>query len=170
MNESLIIARVLHILFGVFWAGTIMFNAIYLGPSLRDAGPDGAKVMGGLMKRRFVDVMPSVALVNVLSGLYLYWRASVGFQPSYLGSPVGMAYGLGMVAAIVGLLVGVGVIRPALLRIAALGPTLATAAPADTNAILGQMQGLRVRAGKAGDAVAWLLGLTVVTMAVARYL
>ena len=75
MDMPLILARVLHISMGVFWAGTIVFNAIFLSPSMRDAGPDGAKVAAGLMKRRFLDVMPIVALTSILSGLYLLWRA-----------------------------------------------------------------------------------------------
>lgn len=170
MDASLITARLLHVLLGVFWAGTLMFNAIFLGPSVRDAGPDGAKVMAGLMKRRFLDIMPVVALLNVLSGYYLYWRASAGFAPAYMRSTPGMAYGLGAVAATVAFLIGVGIMRPSMLRAASLSQSAASAAPADRDRAMGEVQALRMRAGKAGQAVAWLLGATTAVMAVARYL
>ena len=170
MEPIFITARVLHVVCSVFWAGTLTFNAIFLAPSVREAGPDGAKVMAGLMKRRFLDVMPVVALVSILSGTYLYWHASAGFTSAYMRSSVGMAYGTGMVAAIIGFLIGVGVLRPAMLRMGPLAHAAASSAPAEKEKMMAELLGLRMRAATAGQVVAWLLGSTTVVMAVARYL
>ena len=81
MGATFMIARVLHVCLGVFWVGVMVFIAAFLGPALRDAGPDGAKVFGALLRRRMLDIIPVVALLNILSGLYLYWRVSGGFSP-----------------------------------------------------------------------------------------
>ena len=58
MDLLLLTARLLHVVLGVFWAGALIFTAVFLLPSIRDAGPDGAKVAAGLMRRRFLDVLP----------------------------------------------------------------------------------------------------------------
>lgn len=169
MDPMMLLARALHILLGVFWAGSLIFNAVYLLPAIRDAGPEGAKVAAGLMQRRFLDVMPWVAVITVLSGFYLYWRAGAG-SPAFFGSRPGMVYGVGGVLSVVALALGLGVMRPSMLRAAALTRGAAAAAPADRDAALAAAQGLRARAAGTARWVAWLLGATVLTMAIARYL
>lgn len=169
MDLILVVMRLIHVGLGVFWVGTMVFNAIFLGPSVRDAGPDGAKVMGGLMRRRFMDVMPAVAILNILSGLWLYWKMSGGFQPAYMHSATGMTFGTGGVLAIVAFVIGVTVVRPSMLKAMALGPTVAQAPPAERDALMAQVQALRGKAMGAGKLVAILLGLAVAAMAIARY-
>lgn len=166
----LLLMRFLHIVLGVFWAGTMVFTALFLLPSIRDAGPDGAKVGLALAKRRFMEIMPIVALVTILSGLWLYWRVSGGFQPAFMHSATGTTLGLGAASAIVAFVIGVTVVRPSMIRAAALGQSVAQAAPADRDALLAQAQALRLRAGAAGRLVALFLALTVTAMALARYL
>ena len=170
MDIFFLFSRVLHVCLGVFWAGTLVFNAAFLLPAMREAGPDGAKVAAGLMRRKFLNIMPIVALVTILSGLYLYWRGSEGFRPAYMGSPIGIAYGLGAVAAVVALGLGVGILRPAMLRASALTQGAATLAPEERERAMATAQALRMRAGSAGVVVAWLLAGATVAMAIARYL
>jgi hypothetical protein len=170
MDVTLLVMRLLHIVLGAFWAGTLIFNALYLQPSLRDAGPEGAKVVAGLMKRRFLDVMPLVALVTILAGLWLYWRVSGGFQATYMRSVTGMTFGLGALAALTAFAIGVGIMRPSLLRAAALSQAASQAAAPERDAQLATAQALRQRAATAGRAVAALLAFTVACMALARYL
>ena len=131
----LLLARLTHIFVGVFWAGTVIFNAWLLAPTLRDLGPDGGKVMGGLAKRGMFTILPITGILTILSGIWLYWHASVGFSPEYMRSRPGMVYGLGMVATLLAFLIGILVVRPA----------IAKAAAAETAA----SQGLRQRAASA---------------------
>ena len=170
MDFTFVLGRVVHVTLGVFWAGTMVFNAVFLFPALRDAGPDGAKVGVGLMKRNFMVTVPVVAILTLLSGLYLLWKASAGFAPAYMGSAPGMAYSIGMLASLVAFGFGVGVVRPSMLKAMELSQGIGTAAAADRDRIIGEAQALRLRAGNAGQVVAWLLGAATVTMAVARYL
>ena len=170
VDPLLLIMRVLHIVLGVFWAGTLIFTAFFLLPAIREAGPDGAKVIAGLMRRRFLTIMPIVALVTILTGFWLYWKVSLGFQPTYMGSGWGMAIGTAGVTAVVAFGLGLAIVRPSMLRAMALSQAAAAAPPAERDAKLAQAQGLRVRAGKAGVAVAILLVITTALMAVARFL
>ncbi len=160
MSFVLLSMRVLDIVLGVFWAGTMIFTAIFLVPSIRDAGPEGAKVVAGLMRRRFLDVLPVAAALTIVSGLWLYWFDSNGFQPPFMRSSMGMMLGLGALAALIAFALGLGIVRPAMLRAATLSqdPTQLAAA-----------QALRLRAASFGRLVALLLGLAAAAMAIARY-
>jgi hypothetical protein len=170
MSFTLLTMRLLHVVLGTFWAGTLIFNALFLQPAMRDAGPDGARVAGGLIRRRFLDVMPLVAFVTIGCGLWLYWHVSGGFQASYMRSLTGMTIGVGALAALVAFVIGLSILRPALLRAAALSQAAAQAPAAERDAQMATVQTLRVRAAVAGRVVAGLLVLAAATMAVARYL
>lgn len=166
MDSVLLIMRLLHIVSGVFWAGTLMFMALFLFPSIRDAGPEGGKVVAQLTRRRFTEIVPVIALVAILSGLWLYWHASSGFQSAYMGSAAGMTYGLGGTAAVISLVVGLTVVRPSMKRAAAI---MASAGGRPDEAGMAQVQVLRSRAGMGGQVVALLLLVAVAAMAVGRY-
>lgn len=160
VSLMLLTMRGLHIVLGVFWAGTMIFNAVFLVPAIRDAGPDGAKVVAGLMRRRFLDVLPVAAILTILSGVWLYWLDSNGFQAPFMRSHMGMTLAFGALAAVIATVLGVGIVRPAILKAAALSqdPTQAAAA-----------QALRVRAAGFGRWVAALLTVAAAAMAIARY-
>lgn len=169
MDMTMILARIVHVLTGVFWVGTMVFMAAFLVPALRRAGPDSAKVMAALGQGRFMLVMPIVAILTMLSGLWLYWRVSVGFSPEYMRSGPGMVYGTGGALAILAFMIGIIVVRPAMTKVAALSQAAMSAEPGDREAIGAKAQALRMRGAKAGEIVAWLLFLATVAMAVGRY-
>jgi uncharacterized membrane protein len=156
----LLVMRVLHIAMGVFWAGTMMFNAAFLMPAVRDAGPDGAKVAAALARRRFMDIMPWIAALTIVSGVWLYWFDSVGFRPPFMRSRMGISLGVGALAALIAFVLGVGAMRPAMTKAMRLGQDPSQQAAA---------QALRVRAGVLGRVISALLGIAVAAMAVARY-
>jgi uncharacterized membrane protein len=161
----------LHIVLGVFWAGSLVFFATFLVPSVKDVGPDGAKVMAALQRRRLLDVIPTAAALTILSGLWLYWRLSAGFNTAWVTSRFGAALGLGGLLSIVAFGIGIGIMRPAALRAAALAQRLATSPEEpDRDTQLAVVQRLRQRTVTAGRFVAVLLILATALMAVARYL
>ena len=171
MDPLVILARVLHVGLGAFWVGTVIFSAAFLQPAMRDAGPDAAKVAAGLMKRGFMKVLPAASMLTLLSGVYLYWRLSAGFSVAYMATPAGATYLVGGIAAIVGFAIGVSVVRPAMLRAAELTQAgMAAAAPPERASTLGEAQALRAKAEAASTWVTWLLIVTILAMAVARYL
>ena len=169
MDATMVLLRLLHVGLGVFWVGAMIFNAAFLGPSIQDAGPDGAKVMAGLMRRRFMVVMPVVGLITMLTGLWLFWRVSGGLQPAYVHSATGMTFATGGILAIVAFAIGLTVVRPSMLKAMAIGQSIAQTPAAEREAMMREAQRLRARATSAGRLVAVLLGLAAAAMAVARY-
>ena len=83
MEAELIVLRLIHVLGGIFWVGSALFTAIYLVPSLAQAGPAAGQVMGALQRRRLFIVLPTVAVLTVLSGIRLMQLTSDGFSAAY---------------------------------------------------------------------------------------
>ena len=161
--------RVLHFITGVFWAGSVFFLVSFLMPSLRDAGPDGAKVFAALRARRVFNWTPVVAFISVASGTWLY-VLRIQMSSDWARGREAMVFGLGMVASILALVVGLVVMRSNSLKAADLGIEAgAMPAGAERDAKVALAQKLRVRAMMGGRAVATLLLFTVVTMAIAKY-
>src|SRR5262245_22697536 len=82
----------LHVAFGIVWAGGAIVLGLFVLPSILDAGPGGGAVMAGVVKRRMPIVLTMAAALVVLTGLRLYMlRFSVG----WLTSPEGLVLSLG---------------------------------------------------------------------------
>ena len=170
MNVPVLIIRTAHILLGTFWVGAIFLVAFFVGPAVSDAGPDGAKVMAALVKRRLLNVVPAFATITILTGFWLFSRDSAGFQGDFMSSRMGMSLGTGGLLALVGYVIGLTVMRPSTLKAMALGQSAAQLPEAERGAVMARIQQLRGRAAMAGRTVAVLLMFAVVAMAVARYL
>lgn len=170
MDTSMVVGRLIHILAGVFWVGTMVFVTTFLIPAIRDTGPDGGKVMAALTRRRFMQVMPVIAILTILSGLHLLGKVSNGFQVEYLKSGPGHAYGVGGGLAILAFIIGIAVTRPAMMKAVKLAESAASASEDERPVILAKAQASRARGARAGIVVAWLLVLATVAMAVGRYL
>jgi uncharacterized membrane protein len=170
MDVLHILLRIIHIVGGVFWVGATIFTAAFLLPALRDAGPDGAKVMEGVARRKFMEIMPVVAILTMLSGVWMFYRASGGFNAAYFGSRAGMGYSTGGALAIIAFLIGLTIVRPSMVKATELAKSAAQASPEEKARIMSAAGPLRARANRAGNFVATLLVLAAVAMAVARYL
>lgn len=167
MHTTMLLLRLVHIVSGVFWVGAMMFNAFFLGPSIAEAGPDGARVMRGLMQRNFMVIMPVVALLTILSGIWMMIRLGGGGD-AFFHSTMGRVLSVGGLLAIIAFVIGMAVVRPAMMRAMALGQAAAQPG-ADQAALMPQIQALRARGAAATRLVTWLLILAVAAMATARY-
>lgn len=157
--------RVLHVLFGVFWAGAAFLVVLFLEPSIRDAGPAGGQVLGGLVRRGYLRFVSVVALVNVLTGLWLLWVMSGRFSPGFMGSTSGMLLSTGMLTGLLALGVGVHMVHGSVRRLTALEArrsASATPSSADEDGEVAQLQ-RKVRIFTRIGAL--LLLVSVVTMA-----
>ena len=169
MDPLLLLLRVVHVTGGVFWGGAILFVVHFLEPAVRDAGPDGGKVMLALQKRRYLDVVPTVAALTLVSGFALYWRLFGRAHPGPGASGAELWLAMGGLAALAAFVVGVGLMRPAALRIGRLAGELPQAPPERKDAIGAEAARLRTRMRLAGRGVAALLGVAILCMAVGRY-
>lgn len=171
MDPLLLILRLVHIVLGSVWVGIVVFNTLFLGPAIADAGPDGGKVMAALQKRGMLTFLPVISLITLLSGVWLLWEVSLGFNEHYFHTAAGHAFAGGGVMAIVAYLIGITILRPSLLGAAALAQGMAQITD-ETDRTTGQakIQRLRGRARSSGYVVATLLVLATAAMAVGRYL
>jgi uncharacterized membrane protein len=170
MSVVLIILRLIHILAGVYWAGTMFFFVTFLEPSLRSMGPDGGKVMIRFFERGYLKLIPIVAILTILSGLWLLWRQSAGFDAVYMGSTLGMAFSTGGLLAIVAFIVGIAVTRPAAARIWELSGQVPQATSEEVrNSLMAEIGKNRARTVISARIIVVLLFMAVALMAIARY-
>ena len=165
-----IVLRFFHVFSGALWVGMLAFQTFYLMPALNEAGPEAGKIMGALARRRIHIVMPIIALLTLISGFWLLSRLSGGNMGALMAQPMGKAFGLGGLSALLAFLLGVVVMRPAMMRMMKLQESLPSAAPADRGGITAELQQLRTRGNTLAKVVNWMLLFTLGAMAVARYL
>jgi putative copper export protein len=171
MNPIVTVLRLVHILSGVYWAGTMFFFVTFLEPSLRSLGPDGGKVMVRFFERGYLKLLPIVAVLTMLSGLWLIWILSSGFSAEYMGSTIGMALSTGGTLAIIAFIVGMTVMRPAAAHIWVLARRVAEEKDdAARNGLMAEMGRLRSRSVLGARIVFALLIGAVGLMAIARYI
>jgi hypothetical protein len=163
--------RIVHILMGVFWAGTIFFVILFLEPSVREAGPEGAKVMQGLLKRKFLNVMPIAAILTIASGTVMLVKLMKIMPEGFMGTPYGISLSVGATTAIIAFIIGVAVMRSSTLAAGRLMAEINNQPEsAENEKKMVRVQALRLKARRAGKSVAHLLAVTVIAMAAARFL
>ena len=160
---ELIVLRFIHVVGGAFWVGTVLFVSFFLLPALSQTGPAMGQVMGALQRRGMMTVLPIVALLTILSGLRLMWITSAGFTAAYFSTPVGRTYAVAALAALLALLLGVFVARPAAARAAQL------ASSGSSPDAVADLERVRRRAAVVGTMITTLLLIAAAGMAVARY-
>jgi uncharacterized membrane protein len=165
-----LLLRLVHILAGIFWVGAIFLIAGFLLPTARAMGREGGRFMQHLMLQRRLPVFLAIAmLLTVLSGFTLYGRIVSATQGAWAGTPPGIAYGVGGLAAIVGALAGMLVSGRATRRMAAIGQQAAQGGgpSAEQQAEIERLQGRVVLGSRL---VAGFLVVAAGLMAIARYL
>lgn len=165
-----IILRFAHVFFGALWVGMMAFQVFFLGPALGEVGPDAGKLMGALVKRRIPLIMPIFALITLVSGFWLFQRMSGGNMEALMATPMGKGFAIGGASALLAFLIGIIVMRPAMMRSMKLMASMASAPPDQRAALSAEIQRLRDRGTRQGNVVAVMLLFTLAAMAVARYL
>jgi uncharacterized membrane protein len=152
----------LHVFFGILWAGGAIAAGFFIIPAVLEAGPAGGAVMAGVMKRKFAVLMTASGFVVVLSGLRLY---SLLVSGAWIVTPQGIVLSLGGLAGLGGLAIGFFVQKPTAERLSALAGQLAAAGTPPTPEQTAEMEGLRQRLGKVARVTAWHLLVAAVLMA-----
>lgn len=168
MYALVLVLRLVHIVFGIFWAGSMFFLASFLMPTARGAGPAGAPFMRRFAQSSFPNALAGSAVLTVLSGLGLMWTASGG-DSTWFGSPAGITLSVGGLAAIVALGFGLAVQRPTTLRMGVVGAAIDAAGGTPTAEQAAEIIALQAKAMRGVRLLTWLLTVAVVCMAVARY-
>ncbi|HEV8352854.1 MAG TPA: hypothetical protein VGR24_01515 [bacterium] len=170
MDLYMAILRILHIGAGVFWAGATFFLVSFLIPTVQAAGPDGGRFMQRLAQGSYPRAISGAAILNIVTGLLLYWRDSAGLQSAWIGSALGLTLTIGGVAGTIAFLRGVFITKPVSDRLGELGKVVAASGGPPSPEQMAEMQRLQAKLTSGARVVAYLLGFTVLAMAAARYL
>ena len=171
MRAEFLVLRLVHILGGIFWVGSLMYSSFFLIPVVRSSPAVAGQVMTGLQRRRLFLILPTVALLTIASGIRLLMITSAGFSEVYLSSTPGRTYSAGAVAAIVAFLLSLLVSRPAFVHVGMFNASLANITDeGGRQRITAEIQRLNRRATVANGIVLVLLLFTAMSMATARYL
>jgi uncharacterized membrane protein len=165
----MLVLRLLHVFGGALWVGMFAFMTFFLMPAFGEAGPEGGKLMAALARRRIPVIMPVIALITLVSGFWLFGRLSGGQFSALLATPVGKAFFLGGLAALIAFGGGMILGRPIMMRSAKLGESLQTASADQRATIMAEMGQLRARGAVLNRVVMGLLLFALGAMAVARY-
>jgi uncharacterized membrane protein len=161
--------RIIHVVTGVFWAGTIFFMVSFLIPAMAKVGPGAGPVQAELARRKLFQKLPIIALLAIISGFWMYYLRMQG-SSSWAPTNEAKVLGAGGVAALIAFIYGATVARPNQDRAAALAVEAATMPEgAEKNAKLAQAGVHRGKVAMAARIVATLIGITVIAMASARY-
>ena len=159
----MIVLRFTHVFFGALWVGMMAFQVFFLMPALGQAGPDSGKVMAAMMRMRVPVILPVFALLTLISGFWMFQRLAGGAPDALMATPMGKAFGFGGLSALLAFLIGVFVMRPAMMK----SVTLAQSGDPMHGP---EIQRLRERGALIGKIVTYMLLFTLAAMAVARYL
>jgi hypothetical protein len=166
------VLRLVHIVAGVFWVGSVMFATLILAPALQALGPGAGPVMNQLVKVRKMPIAMMVSgLLTVAAGLWLLMIDMRGVQPGmFMQSGMGRTLSLGGLVAIVALIFGMSVNLPASKKLGALGAAVAARGGPPNAEEAAEMKRLTDRMHVAGLTVMWMLIITTAAMALARYM
>lgn len=165
MSTALLIllARVIHIMGGIMWVGTMFMIGKVILPMAKTNGPDGASRWVGMILRKLAPASGIAGLLTILSGIYL-----MAVLHPHDTTPGGIVLMLGAVAALLAFLIGFFIGRPAGMKFATLSEQLSGSA-APSAEVAQELAALHARASMAAKLTVGLLSLAVLAMAAFRY-
>ena len=164
-----VVLRILHIVFGAFWVGAALMLTYFISPAVRETEDSGQKFFSHVMqKTNLTKTITFSALISVIAGLALYWIRSDGFQTGWMASGPGIGFGLGGLAALIGLHYGLlqGKRSTALTK---LGQDIQSQGTPPTDTQLKTIQKLQGQLKTGGQINAISLLISSLLMATARY-
>jgi uncharacterized membrane protein len=168
--EYLIFLRFVHIVSAIFWAGSVMYLALFIVPAVKALGPDGGKFMQQLSHTNKMPLIMTLAgTLTVAAGILLTERISGGFTAEWFGTPHGIVISIGGTFAIIAYLIGLTVNRPAVARIAAIGQAAQAKGGPPSPEQMAELQKLRTKLFSAVNYTALLVLGAAIAMSIVRY-
>ena len=170
MNTLIIVLRLLHIVSGAFWVGSIVLAVVFLEPTAKAFGATGERFLAHvLFRKRLLPALVAAATVAIGTGAALYWIASGGLHVEWIATPTGLGFTAGALAALAAYAIALIVLKPQFDRLATVSDNPpAGEVEAPLPAAKSDMDEPRVRRWSLIQVT--LLLFAIATMAVARYL
>ncbi len=169
MSVLIVVLRLIHILSGVFWAGSLFMMAGFIQPAAKATGPESNKFMQRLLGGHLAFLLTLTPPLTVLAGLTLYWIDSAGLRPEWIATPSGVGFTVGGLAGLTALLFGAGPTRITANKLTALGRELHAAATPPTPEQATRLEALQIQMISYTLYTALALVVAVVAMSTARY-
>jgi hypothetical protein len=161
--------RAAHVLISAIWIGAVALTTFFVFPAMQEAGPGAAPVMGALVRRKIHVFMASIGGTTVLTGFYLYYRFTGGFDPALSGTRAAMVFGTGGIAGLAALIIGGAVVSRSAKKMGELAERLPSAPDAERPALAAQLAAARARAATGSRIVFLLQAIAIVLMAIGHY-
>lgn len=163
-------ARVFHVLFASLWIGSSVFISALLMPAIDNSGPSGGQVMARMNRHGMHVYMTVFGSTTVVSGLYLLWRFTGGFDPSVTANHAGLAYCVGGLAGILAAVIGSAVVgRSASQAATVMGQMAALPEGPARGALMATAASLRQRMRTGSRVAIALQAIALVLMTVGHY-
>ena len=107
MREEMILLRILHILPGAIWVGTVLFITVVLEPAMRKAGPDVARGLAPHIVGRAFALALSSAVTTIVVGLILVERTPGRDFGQLFTNDWGWVIGIGLIASVIAITLGI---------------------------------------------------------------
>jgi uncharacterized membrane protein len=168
----LIVFRIVHILAGVAWGGSVFLLVVYVQPSAAAIGPVAGPFMQELLgRRKLVNAILGMAGFTIVGGAFLYWHdwQAYGSLGDWVGSRFGLAITIGALASIVAFLIGLFGTKPGVDRLMALVQQAADAGGGPPPDMAREIQELQARLRVLARTSLAFIAVAVLAMATARY-
>jgi uncharacterized membrane protein len=123
-----VILRTLHILFGIFWAGTTFFTTLILEPRLRRLGSGIQNPVMNALMPIITPLMMLSSLIVLGTGVVLTFSLWSSMESLFTTTP-GIILTAGFVLTVAAMTVGFGFLAPTGMRMGKLAKTLEGRAP-----------------------------------------
>lgn len=152
--------RLIHIVAGGFWAGSVMLLGWFVAPAARAAGPAAGPFMQALLKRKLTTILITSGVVTVGAGMWL-----LAIRRPTMSRWQDWALAIGASAALVALIIGIGWQRPTGAKIQAIGAQIASAGSPPTPEQGAEMGRLQAKLSRFGSTLSYLLAVALAGMA-----
>ena len=169
MNALLFLAlRAAHVFLAAVWIGSTVFVSALMMPAVEAAGPSGNQLLVRMNRRGMHAYMAVLGATTVLTGLYLLWHFTGGFDASVTTSHAGLAFAVGGASGVLAGIVGGAVVGRSAARIGSMMKDAPPDSPPSAST-LQQIMNLRHTMKIGTRAVIALQSIALVLMAVGHY-
>ena len=166
-----LVLRALHVLLAALWVGSTAFMVFFVMPAFKDTGPAAATMMGAIARKGLNAFMAVLGGITVLTGFYLYWRMTGGFDPALSATHGAMVFGTGGLAGLVSLIIGGAVVGRNMKRMGELGGQASALPEGPERArLMGASNAARDRGITGARLVLGLQMIAVICLAVGHYI
>jgi len=169
----MIVFRIVHVLAGIFWGGAVYMLVVFVQPSVAAIAPAGAPFMAELLgKRKLVDALIGLGSATVVGGLFLYWHDwhLYGSFGTWISTRFGATLTVGAIAAILALAIGILGTRPNVVRLLAMGRSVAESGGPPSPQVAAEIAQTQNRLKVFARISFGLIVLAALAMALARYI